>query len=155
MVCPIAGYKINEKNARVVGGLVVLLTLFGLWAPFGGASWIFLFLAQDFAFRAFSRPSWSVLGRLASRFLQSIGVTPRLVDAGPKRFAARIGLLFTLTLVGLTSFDLRLATDLVAGVLLVCAMLEASFGFCLGCEMWTLWYSFQERIAGHRVDRTA
>ena len=150
MVCPIAGYKIDEKTARVVAGFVVLATILGVVLPSSAAQWILVFLALDFGFRAFSRPRWSVLGRISAVLLKSIGVVPRLVDAGPKRFAARIGLLFSLSLVVLTEYDLHLAKEIVAGILLVCAALESFLGFCLGCQMWTVWYALLDRISGGR-----
>ncbi|MEK7392234.1 MAG: DUF4395 domain-containing protein [Fibrobacterota bacterium] len=151
MVCPIAGYKIDEKVARVVAGFVVLATVFGVLAAPGVARGIFLFLAYDFGVRAISRPRWSLLGRLSAQILKALRASPRGVDAGPKRFAARIGLLFSVALVVLTHFDLRVATQVVAAILVVCAALEAFLGFCLGCQMWTLWYSLRDRVVGQRA----
>jgi hypothetical protein len=148
MICPIAGYKIDEKVARVVAGFVVLATVFGLLAAPGVARWIFLFLAYDFGVRAFSRPRWSLLGRLSAQILKALRVAPRGVDAGPKRFAARIGLLFSVALLVLTQFDQDVVTQVVAAILVVCAALEALLGFCLGCQMWTLWYSVRDRVVG-------
>lgn len=152
MVCPIAGYKIDENGARVVAGFVLVSTLVALVVPSSTARWIFLFLAHDFGFRAFSRPRWSVMGRLSSAILAKIGIAPRPVDAGAKRFAARVGLVFSVSLLVLTYFDLPLATQVVAGALAFCAALESLLGFCVGCQMWTLWYAWRDRISGGRAD---
>jgi hypothetical protein len=134
-----------------VAGFVVLATISGLLVPPLWARWIFLFLAHDFGFRAFSRPRWSILVRVSGIVLKGLGVAPRLVDAGPKRFAARVGLLFSIALVVLTHFDLRSATEIVAGILLACAALESFLGFCMGCCMWTLWYELPDRLVGNRT----
>lgn len=146
MVCPIAGYKIDENGARIVAGFVLVLTLAALAVSSCTAVWIFAFLAQDFAFRAFSRPRWSGLSRLAALLLRTFGIAPRPVDAGAKRFAARLGMIFSLTLMILSHLEARTATEIVATVLAVCAGLESIFGYCLGCQMWTLWYTTLDRI---------
>lgn len=146
MVCPIAGYKIDEHGARIVAGFVLVSTLAALAVSSCTAVWIFAFLAQDFAFRALSRPRWSGLGRLAGVLLKTFGVAPRPVDAGAKRFAARLGLIFSLTLAVLSHLEARLATEIVATVLAVCAGLESILGYCLGCQMWTLWYTSLDRL---------
>jgi type III secretory pathway component EscT len=95
------------------------------------------------------------LGRVSGSILKGFGVAPRLVDAGPKRFAARIGLLFSVALVVLAQFDIRTATEIVAAILLVCAALESFLGFCLGCQMWTFWYALLDRISGGRSNGRA
>jgi hypothetical protein len=148
MPCPLAGYRIDEKAARVVAGFVVLGTalavvLGGFWA-----TGIFLFLVADFGVRAFSRPRWSPLGRLAGIILRGMGAAPELRDAGPKRFAARIGLGFSLVLLILTNSGFRGTTLAVAAILLVCAILESLLGFCLGCQVWTAWYAIRDRVFG-------
>jgi hypothetical protein len=146
MVCPIAGYKIDKNGARVIGGFVMVFTLTALVVPSQTAPWIYAFLAQDYAFRAFSRPRWSVLGRGSALLLKIFGIAPRRVDAGAKRFAARVGLLFSATLVVTSLADQTLATQLVAMVLATCAGLESLFDFCLGCQMWMLWYALRDHL---------
>lgn len=146
MICPLAGYLIDEKNARVVAAEVVILLLASLPAP-APARWaIWTFLALDFAARAFSRPSWSPLGRAGSLLLSMAGSTPRRVDAGPKRFAARIGLLFCLALVALDLAGASGARTGTAAALGACAFLESAFGVCVGCHMFTAWHALTGRI---------
>jgi len=140
MLCPIAGYRIDERAARVVAGLVVLLLLGASAASPPSALAILLFLALDFGFRAFSRPRLSPLGRLAGLLLGAVGAQKRLVDAGPKRFAARIGLGFSLALLILVPVGLRAVALSLGGVFLVCAALESFVGFCAGCWVWGLWW---------------
>ena len=73
-----------------------------------------------------------------------LGAPAELEDAAPPRFAQAVGLTFAV--VALVAF-LAGATvvGLVAtGFALVAALLNAVFGFCLGCEM----YLFLKRIGG-------
>jgi len=140
MTCPLAGYRIDENGARIVAGLVALGTIFGLIFAASAARWIFPILALDFATRAFSRPRWSFLGKYAGWLLRSLKISPRPVDARPKRFAARVGLLFTFTLTVLALLGLSSA------VRILCALLESLAGFCVGCQLWSAWYAVQERL---------
>lgn len=148
MVCPIAGYKIDEKSARVVAGFVVLLVVVALASSSTPAKSIFVFLALDFGVRAFSRPRLSLLGLAARWILGLAKVQPSLVDAGPKRFAARIGLVFSIALFLLGGFGSASSLLTVGGILLFCALLESVFGICLGCHAWTLWYRILPTKAG-------
>jgi len=67
-----------------------------------------------------------------------IGAPRELEDATPPRFAQTVGLVFaTIGLVGFLAG--ATAVGLVAtGFALVAALLNAVFGFCLGCEMYLL-----------------
>jgi hypothetical protein len=67
-----------------------------------------------------------------------IGAPRELEDATPPRFAQTVGLVFaTVGLVGFLTG--ATAVGLVAtGFALVAALLNAVFGFCLGCEMYLL-----------------
>lgn len=147
MLCPLAGYKIDENGARVVAGFVVLLTLVALLVPQPLAGLILFFLVADFGARAFSRPRWSPLGRLSALILRSVGVVPGLVDAGPKRFAARIGLGFVVALLGLSVFGAHGAYVAVSVVLGLCALLESALGFCVGCLVYTGWYTMVRSVS--------
>ena len=67
-----------------------------------------------------------------------LGAPKELEDATPPRFAQTVGLVFAV--VGLAGF-LTGATVLglvATGFALVAALLNAVFGFCLGCEMYLL-----------------
>lgn len=147
MLCPLAGYKIDENGARVVAGFVVVLTLVALLTQWPFATLVLLFLILDFGARAFSRPRWSPLGRLSALLLRGARFAPRLVDAGPKRFAARIGLGFAVALLGFSVFGAQGAYVAVSVVLGICALLESVLGFCVGCWVYTGWYTLARSVS--------
>jgi len=146
LTCPIAGYRIDERAARLSAGFVVLLTIFAWSAPAYAGLMVFAFLACDFGVRAFSRPRWSVLGAASRWLLAKMEIAPRWVDAGPKRFAARIGMSFSLTFLVAGAFGWSGLQSAVILVLGGCAGLEAGLGLCLGCWMWTGWYELRARL---------
>lgn len=144
--CPIAGYSINENVARLVAFWVVVAIALVLVLPLPWARWILLALACDFGLRGFSRPRWSVLARMSSAILTKLGVPSRRVDAGPKRFAARIGLGFSIALLAMSWTGGVEAFRIAAGILGLCAALEFSLGLCVGCHLWSAWWALRQRV---------
>lgn len=127
---------VDDHAARTVAAGVVVLcvvTIFtGSWIPL-------VLLAYGFAARVATGPTLSPLGQLATRV-----VAPRLGDAKPvagppKRFAQGIGFVFSGTAAVLyLGFGLHTAALVVVGALAVPAFLEAAFGYCIGCRMFSL-----------------
>ena len=135
--CPISFKKIDEHVARLNGFFtVVLLVVFLL------TSNIFpvLFLIADFFVRSIEKPQYSPLAIVSKFLLKQLKVNPLLINAGPKIFAARIGLLFAV-LVTLSSV-LGFTTTAVVFTLIfgICALLEAVVGFCVACKIYPLVY---------------
>jgi len=128
---------VNEVSARLVAtGVVVLATT----AITFDLRWLTVLLAYGFVARVLTGPTLSPLGQLVTRV-----VTPRtpfeakLVPGPPKRFAQGIGAAFTITAAVLTyGFDNWIAAQVVLGVLVVAASLEAFVGLCLGCKAFAL-----------------
>ncbi len=121
---------VNEKAARVVAGLVVLLSAAVLAT---GSPWLLGLLAAGFLARVAAGPRFSLFGRLATQV-----VAPRLgpavlVPGPPKRFAQAIGAtLSTAALISLLAGAPTAAWALVA-MITVAATLESVFALCLGC----------------------
>jgi flagellar biosynthesis protein FliR len=134
VTCPVSAEKINENVARIIASFTIIIVLAGLYfkSPF-----IIAALAIDFSLRAFTNGNYSPLKYISKRFSNYFGTDPKMVDAAPKKFAAGIGFLFTVTIAGLQWFQHDISTDLVATALLICAGLESFKGFCLGCIVYT------------------
>ncbi|MCE1155415.1 MAG: DUF4395 domain-containing protein [Bacteroidales bacterium] len=90
--CPISFNKIDEHVARLNGFFTVALLVVFLLT---GSVLPVVFLVLDFLARGLGQPQWSLLARSSTWILKSAGVKPRLLNAGPKLFAARVGLLFS------------------------------------------------------------
>jgi hypothetical protein len=61
-----------------------------------------------------------------------------LEDPRPPRFAQGVGLMFMLVAVAGFAAGLDVLAQVAIGLALVAALLNASTGFCLGCEMYLL-----------------
>lgn len=130
--CPIAPDVLDGTAGRI-GALLSL----GVILLVAGKGWglLALALAADFALRALGRPAFSPISRAAGLLRWVTGLPVRPVNAGPKRFAASVGAMFSLgtalaLLAGVSALGFGLA-----GVLAVCAGLEGAIGFCLACRL--------------------
>lgn len=67
-----------------------------------------------------------------------IGAPSETEDAAPPRFAQTVGLAFMVVAFAGYLLDAVLLGAIATGFALVAALLNAVFGFCLGCEMYLL-----------------
>ena len=130
--CPVAPELTDSAAGRIAAFLSLGFLGLLLWRGWGLVA---LALAADFGLRALGLPAFSLVARSAGFLRRLLGLPARLVNAGPKRFAASLGCLFSLSvavalLAGFRSLGLGLGI-----VLGACAGLEAFFGFCLACQI--------------------
>ncbi len=132
--CPVEGVLIDERHARVTAGFVAALTLsylaYGHWL-------IPLFLAIDFLIRTSKAAKYSLLGAVARTIVEQWRTPARMVDRAPKRFAAGVGAFFASAIVLASCLNWSVAGLLLSGVLVIFAVLEAGFGFCAGCHVYS------------------
>jgi hypothetical protein len=132
--CPVSAERVNENVVRTIAAAVIVLA--GISVLLHNYV-LLLFLAADFALRAFTPGNWSLLRMLAVQLVRRFRLAARPVDAAPKRFAAGVGLVFALAAAAALFFGWDIAAYAILGVLLVCALLEAVFAFCVGCVVYT------------------
>lgn len=136
--CPVSRDLTDETAGRFAA--LLSLAVLGLAAGLG-LGWVVLALAGDFLVRAAGRPVFSPVARSAGWLRGRAGLPERRINAGPKRFAASVGFLFSLG-TGLAQLAGERGLSLgLAAVLGTCAGLEAFFGFCLACQVhpWLPW----------------
>lgn len=139
LICPTDGVQVNETKVRLVAGLVLLTAIvYLLTAPLGAVSLMLpLLLLADFGLRSSEWGRYSPLGYVADGLVKAWKLPYKGTDLAPKRFAARIGLGFSLLITGLqlAGFPTLLPT----AVLALFAALESGFGFCAGCYVYTFY----------------
>jgi hypothetical protein len=136
-LCPVSDKQINEKAARINGAItVLLLALFGVTQSIIPV----LFLAIDFLLRAADYTRFSPIAISSGNIVRYLSLNNKLINAGPKLFAARIGLVFSSIIV--ISFTLNASTFgyVMAGILGLFSFLEAVFGLCVACEIYPFVY---------------
>ena len=122
---------VNETSARIVAGGAVIM---GIAYAVTGNVWILVALTYGFIARVLSGPTFSPLGRIATRVITPrLPFQHRLVPGPPKRFAQGVGAAFTITASVLYVAGAYGASQSVIAALVVAAFLESVFAVCLGC----------------------
>lgn len=124
--------KVNSTVVRLVGGQVFLLSLLYILTD-----WAFIpaFLVLDFAIRASGYPRFSLLAEIGILISRVFSLKNRPIFFAPKRFAALIGFVLSLTTLILLIFSLNYGAIILIAILGLFAFLESGFGFCAGCKI--------------------
>lgn len=138
--CPVSGVKVNEKVIRIIAFFVCIVA--GAAAYFQAPALCF-FLAIDFVLRAFTSGEHSILKITSLYIATALNFKNKPVDAAPKKFAASLGFLFSLSAGVLQLAGLYTTADIVISLLIVCALLESLFSICIGCIV----YSWLQKFA--------
>src|SRR5690349_13746742 len=109
--------------------------MIALYAITGSIVFVIVLLV-DFFVRGFTQLRYSPLSWLASKIVGLLKLPEIKIDKAPKIFAARVGFLFALAST-LLFFVSPPASLVVALTLMGFALLEAVFGFCVGCIVYT------------------
>jgi ABC-type proline/glycine betaine transport system permease subunit len=136
-ICPISDKRINENVTRSNAFLSVALLVSYV---FTGNLFIIAILLIDFFFRAVELPQYSLLAIVSKKLVQLLSIKPKLINAGTKIFAARIGLFFNVAILISALVGLNSVSYVLVGIFGVCAFLEAAFGFCVACQIYPFVY---------------
>ncbi|MDQ7084522.1 MAG: DUF4395 domain-containing protein [Sulfurovum sp.] len=132
-VCPISVHRIDSNLVRVISAQVVISIVLLLMTEQSIFAFILLF---DFMMRTLRLAEFSPFHIISKFILTGWGIAPKLCDESPKRFALYLGLLVSLVLVVASMAGFMMFATLLAFVLLVCALLEMLFDFCIGCKIY-------------------
>lgn len=127
---------VNEVSARLVatGVVAMAVTIVALHL-----TWLLAVLFYGFVARVLTGPKLSPLGQLVTKQITPrLPVNEKLVAGPPKRFAQGMGMMFSGTALVLALTNHWFAAQIVLGLLIVAASLEAFAGYCLGCRTFAL-----------------
>jgi hypothetical protein len=141
--CPVSDKRIDEHAARINGALTFLLL--GVFAITGSVIPV-IFLAGDFFLRAFNFGQYSILAVSSRNIIKYLQINQNLINAGPKIFAARIGLLLSSIIVIPFLLNLPVLAYSVAGILAFFSFLESALGLCVACEIYPFLYKFLYKV---------
>ena len=133
--CPIVYDRVDNKLTRINA----LITFIGLFAfVFLGIKWIILLVTADFAVRVFFGIKYSPMCYGIKWSLNKMNSEPHLVNAGPKKFAAKIGLTLTSILSLLYIFNFNQAAEILGVVSIIAIGAEAFLGYCVACKVYNI-----------------
>ncbi len=131
--CPVDGTKVNEPVVRIVAIFVAILAVAGILL---NQPLIFALLIYDFFVRGFVDRKYSLLRYLALHTNDITHFKDKIIDAAPKKFAAKVGFIFSIIIFVALLLHLTVFAYTTTAILLVCTLLEGAFGYCVGCEFY-------------------
>ena len=133
--CPIVNERVNEKLVRI-NGLIVFIGLFLF--VFFSIKWVILLITADFAIRVFFGVKNSPLCHGIKYSLNKANSQPHLINAGPKKFAAKVGLSLTSIISLLYIFDFTEAAQIIGIISLIAVGAEVFFNYCVACKIYNI-----------------
>jgi len=132
-ICPVSNRLVDEKLCRF-NAFYTFSFVCGFLVT--GSFWFLLIMAVDFALRLYNKGMYNPILRLNKFFLELFHVSRSLINAGPKIFAARAGLLLSvLSIVGFL-VSAPVFSAVFAGILGFFSLLELTAGFCVACRLY-------------------
>ena len=136
-LCPISDTRINEQIARLNAAFTFLILLSFLITQ---DILIIVFLVIDFIIRAIPYSKYSPVNIISKNIARYLSLGEKLINAGPKIFAARIGSFMSALIIAAKVLSFTELSWILAGVLLLFSFLEAALGFCVACKLYPLIY---------------
>lgn len=136
-LCPVSEKKVNERVARLNATFTVLLISGFLITQ---NIYFVAFLAIDFYLRTADLAKFSLVAISSKSIVRYLQVKELWINAGPKIFAARIGLVLSSLIIVLYILNAKIPALVIGGILGLFSFLEAAFGLCVACEIYPYVY---------------
>ncbi len=137
LFCPVSDKRIDERVARLNAAFTFVLT--GIYIITGNIIPL-AFLAIDFLLRATDQSHYSLIAISSKGLVKYLALNQILINAGPKIFAARIGLAFSISILSLHLLNASTLALVIALVLGFFSFLESVFGICVACKIYPVLY---------------
>ncbi len=137
--CPVNYKRVNVYLIKFYSSIVAALLMMFLLAGWKIPMYL---VAVDFSIRVLLGVKYSPLCRALGLVLDYLQVKPREIDASTKQFAARVGMLFSVSVALLIWSGALTAARVVAVVFLVAVLAEVVLDFCIACWMESVWKSY-------------
>ncbi len=132
-ICPVSDRNINENVSRLNATFTFLS---GTLYLFTGSFWFLIILLADFILRLISEGKLSPVIKMSYFISENLNFRRIMINAGPKIFAAQIGLLLSVISLIFWIYGFHPASYSVAGILVFFSFLEFAFGFCIACKIY-------------------
>ena len=130
----------NESKIRLIALFVFASTITYILTSFIA---IPVLLVIDFSLRSFDLGKFSPFAVISDWLVKTLNLPVKSVYLPPKRFAARIGLLFSITILSLQLLGLN--SIIVSSVLAFFAALESFLSICAGCYVYSFLQQFRKQ----------
>lgn len=132
-ICPISEKRINENLSRLNATFTFLITILFLVT---NSPAFLLIIVMDFILRNILEGKLNPVTRFNNYLISVIDIPTHLINAGPKIFAARVGLFLSLLSTLFLFSGNQLAATVLLGVLGIFSFLESAFNYCIACKLY-------------------
>jgi hypothetical protein len=141
--CPVDLKTVDKNLVRANAFFVFSMILIYILTN----NYIFIFIILiDFALKVFFGVKYSPISRTIKYLLRKASVKIQLIDAWPKIFAAKIGLILAIIITICHFSDLTFPALIFALIFLIASGLEAFFNYCLACFI----YPYYKKLLRHK-----
>lgn len=131
--CPISFKRIDTNFVRIVAVQVIIVALLLVFTQELIFAFILLF---DFSVRILNLKKLSIFAYIAQLIIQQFSLEAKFCDEAPKRFALQVGIVIISLFTLLYLLEFNVIASILVSILLLCAFLEASFDYCVGCKVY-------------------
>ncbi len=132
--CPISTERVNSTLTKVYSIFTFSVISLFLFTPFKE---IIFISAADFVIRIFFGIKYSPVCTMIKFGLKMSNAPVHMVNAGPKKFAAKVGLLFTVLISVGVIFNIQSLSLISGSIAFVAIGAEVFFDYCLACAIYT------------------
>ena len=130
--CSISTDRVNSSLTKIYSIFTFSVITMFIFSPFKE---IIFISATDFVVRIFFGIKYSPICRMIKFGLKVGNIPTHMVNAGPKKFAAKVGMLFTVVISVGVILDLPMLSLVAGGVAFVAIGAEIFFNYCLACTI--------------------
>ena len=131
--CPIISERIDTRLIKTNASFVLILLTLSIVTPM---NWLIFVVGTDFAIRVFFGVKNSPVCKIIISSLKVFNVKQHLVNAGPKKLAAKFGLAFSFLIIGLEYMGFHGSAVIFTLIFILLTSLEVFYGFCLVCKIY-------------------
>ena len=131
--CPLNFKQVDSNVTRFSAFVVSTMVFVYLYT---NNLFILYFLAIDFSLKLFLNPGVSPINMLAELLKSFFKVKDKMVDGGAKKLAGIFGLAFVVMLILSHFVGSWNISVIIAGVFLLCSLLDVVFSFCIACKLY-------------------
>ncbi len=132
--CPISTDRVNSKLTKIYSIFTFSIISIFLFTPFKEVIFISVL---DFMIRIFLGVKYSPICTIIKFGLKTGNVPVHLVNAGPKKFAAKVGLLFTVIISIGVILNITTLSLIAGGIAFIAIGAEVFFDYCLACNIYS------------------
>jgi hypothetical protein len=133
--CPLLFRQVDATVTRI-NTLFIIFGVIGFLVSKMVA--ILIFLSIDFILRLSGRKHLSPIQIVSLWIQKKFAIPSKMEDAGAKRLAAVFALGFLIAMVVFHLISFTFIVYIIAGIYLICALLDLFFGFCIACHIYHL-----------------